>query len=67
MYRRSIGIYKLERLRNIMQPPFRGLFAKALPLDMPAQRAQSLGRNVNVRLCLYCVQNLYDARVPQGS
>jgi len=34
---------------------------------MPAKWGESLGRNVNVRLRLYCIQHLHDARVPQRS
>jgi hypothetical protein len=66
VYRRSLGIHKLERLGDVVQAPFCCFLSQALPLDVPAQRAQSLGRNINVRLGLYGIQDLHDAGMAES-
>ena len=67
MYRRRVRVHELECLCNVVQAPFGGFLGQALPLHMPAKRAQSLGGNVYVCLCLYRVEDLYNTGVSQRS
>lgn len=52
MNRYGIGVDELEGLCDVVQSPFDRLFGEALALDVPTERAQSFGRDVNVCICL---------------
>lgn len=61
MDRRSLCIDELERLCDIVQAPLGCLLCQTLPLDVPAQRAESLGSNIDICISLNSIQDLHDS------